>query len=230
MRSLIFLISFLFVNCINTLTVSSTCFEYNNDMATIHTKVQGTSVDTHSCNELLNSSDREIDCSDLNLGEVQSLRPHYYVTMDLCNRHITTNLMATIASTQSLLQDLSFAGSKFDSDALVHLKGLKKLQYISFEDSTLTDGDIESAVYYLTELKELNLSHTQVTSRGIKLLGNLSNLENLSCKFIRLDEDSFNTILQFSELRSLWVIGCGLADIDCYALRQKEGLARVILQ
>jgi Leucine-rich repeat (LRR) protein len=118
------------------------------------------------------------------------------------------------------LRWLTMGGNKLTDTALQFLRQMPQLEYLDIGGQQRTDSGLWSllltdagvqAIASVTELRELRLSGTAVTSHGLALLEPLPKLERLSlqsCK--RLRDDAASTLAGFHHLQWLDVKDSGL--------------------
>jgi Leucine-rich repeat (LRR) protein len=137
------------------------------------------------------------------------------------------------------LRELTIGGNKLTDVSLQLLRQLPQLTYLDISGSqrtdsglwslSLTDNGIES-IATLTELKELRLGGTSISTSGLGKLKSLEKLERLSlqgCK--RIGDDAAAVLSSFPRLRGLdlkdtAVTEQGLAEVrkalpECQILR-----------
>jgi Leucine-rich repeat (LRR) protein len=126
------------------------------------------------------------------------------------------------------LRWLTMGGNKLTDTSLQFLRQMPQIEYLDIGGQQRTDSGLWSllltdtgiqAIATVTELRELRLSGTAVTSRGLALLQPLPKLERLSLQGCRrLRDDATSTLSTFHHLQWLDLKDSGL---------NKDAVARV---
>jgi len=136
------------------------------------------------------------------------------------------------------LRELTIGGNKLTDDGVQLLRQIPQLTYLDLSgqqrtDSglwsiTLTDSGLES-VATLNALKELRLSGTTVSARGLQKLKALDKLERLTLQNCRRVADSAVPVLSaFSKLRVLDVKGTALTADGIAQLQKALPQAQIL--
>ena len=111
------------------------------------------------------------------------------------------------------LRHLAMGGNKLTDTSLQFLRQTPQIEYLDLGGTQRTDSGLWSlqlseigmqSVAAVTELRELRLSGTAVTGRGLALLASLPKLERLNlqaCK--KLQDDAAPVLSRFTHLKSL---------------------------
>jgi internalin A len=120
------------------------------------------------------------------------------------------------------LRSLTMGGNKLTDTALQFLRTMPQLEYLDISGQQRTDSGLWSllltetgmqSIASATELRELRIGGTAVTTRGLEALQPLSKLERLdlqSCK--RLRDDAAGVLATFKQLRVLDLKDSGLSE------------------
>src|SRR6185295_4309291 len=120
------------------------------------------------------------------------------------------------------LHRLTMGGNKLTDTSLQFLRQMPQLEYLDIGGTQRTDSGLWSlllsdtgmqSIAAVTELKELRMTGTAVTGRGLELLKPLAKLERLNlqgCK--RLRDDAAAALVGFKGLRSLDLKDSGLSE------------------
>jgi Leucine-rich repeat (LRR) protein len=120
------------------------------------------------------------------------------------------------------LRWLTMGGNKLTDAALQFLRQMPQIEYLDAGGTQRTDSGLWSllltdagvqAIATVTELRELRIAGTNITSRALGLLKPLAKLEKLNlqgCK--RLRDDAVATLAQFQQLRVLDLTDSSLSE------------------
>jgi Leucine-rich repeat (LRR) protein len=120
------------------------------------------------------------------------------------------------------LRALTMGGNKLTDTALQFLRQMPQLEYLDISGQQRTDSGLWSlmltetgmqSIASVTELRELRIGGTAVTTRGLEPLRSLSKLERLDlqgCK--RLKDDAAGVLATFKQLRVLDLKDSGLSE------------------
>jgi len=120
---------------------------------------------------------------------------------------VTDETLKTVAAMKSL-QTLSFASCRgITGSGIKYLAELPTLQYLDFENCSLSNEGIES-VSQLKHLLALEFGRTRVTADGVTKLSRISTLEYLNLSETRVEPSWIESIARLPRLRSLVLNGC----------------------
>ena len=132
--------------------------------------------------------------------------------LDIGWAQITDTGLDHLASLTNL-RALTMGGNKLTDTSLRFLRQLPQIEYLDLGGTQRTDSGLWSlqlteagmqAVASVTELRELRLAGTAVTSKGLELLKPLAKLERLNLQGCRrLKDDSATVLAGFKHLRAL---------------------------
>lgn len=86
---------------------------------------------------------------------------------------------------------------------LESLGGLERLERLDLVASSTTDQDLQRVVTRLPDLKELDLSNTEITDAGLACLSKLANLEKLELRATQVTTRGLAHVKNYIHLRSL---------------------------
>ena len=114
-----------------------------------------------------------------------------------------------------------FQKNAFRSNKLIELKELKKqIVFLSLAKMPVKDADL-STIANFENLQRLDLNYTDITSKGLNVLQNLSQLKSLSVSGTQMDYASLSASLKgFKFLKSLYVWDTPLSPQDIQLLTQ----------
>jgi Leucine-rich repeat (LRR) protein len=129
----------------------------------------------------------------------------------------------------SNLRRLTMGGNKLTDNALQFLRQMPQIEYLDIGGTQRTDSGLWSlllsragmqAIATVTELRELRMAGTPLTSQGLELLAPLTKLERLNLQGCRQLKDDAATILaSFKHLRTLDLKDSGMSEKAVAQLR-----------
>lgn len=127
------------------------------------------------------------------------------------------------------LRALSMGGNKLTDTSLQFLRQMPQIEYLDVSGTQRTDSGLWSllltdagmqSIASVTELRELRLAGTAVTTRGLEILGSLKKLERLNLQGCRrLKDDSATVLAAFKQLRVLDLKDSGIGEKAVAQLR-----------
>src|SRR3954453_17162072 len=136
------------------------------------------------------------------------------------------------------LKGLTMGGNKLTDTALQFLRQMPQLEYLDISGQQRTDSGLwfmlltetgMQSIASATELRELRIGGTSVTTRGLEFLQPLKKLERLDlsgCK--RLKDDAAGVLATFKQLRVLDLKDSGLTEPAVTRLRAALPQAQVL--
>lgn len=116
-----------------------------------------------------------------------------------------------------------------DDDVLKHVAKLKNLRDLNLTSTNITDAGL-SYLLSLPKLENLQLSSTYISGDGISSLRNLKSLSQLMLNYLDLDERALDYLRSGPPLAILELKNTGLDDDDLKALSNLKSLALLRLQ
>ena len=117
------------------------------------------------------------------LSESNSIRAVYAGRI-----RISEDGLAAIAQLPDLRALNVISNTSITDAGVAHFRNSPNLEHLEVSDSKLTDAGLERLVVDCPKLRRLTLDHTAVTSQGLRLIGALSQLEQLRCYGTTIDD------------------------------------------
>jgi internalin A len=132
--------------------------------------------------------------------------------------------------TLSQIQELNLSSNLQLTDAaLIHIRGLKKLQKLDISLTRITDAGL-ALLKGLIEIKELDLGNTEITDVGLEQLKALKNLEKLALEGTRITDAGLDQLKAFPNLQILGLRSTAVTDAGLKYLTALTKLKKCCLQ
>jgi hypothetical protein len=106
-------------------------------------------------------------------------------------------------STQTRIQTLQLGGQQVTEENLVYLSGMTGLEELLISWGMAVNDESIAPIARLTNLRELTLTLTKLTDKGLKQLGRLRNLERLQIEGSGFSNEGLTHIRGLTHLKSL---------------------------